>query len=257
MPQIKLKIKLTFLLLSLTSVLFAQEKINSTSTQIWGGYINSLRLNDKYSLWNDIHYVPESFIIVRHGISAHLTDQIIVTAGYAWLETAVPALNNQLKRFEHRPWGQLMLNLPVGEKYSIHHRVRYDYRIRQSLELGIPTNSFTPYHRVRFMTSIRRPIKGNKLGNKIPFVNIGNELLVNFGDAIVFNHFDQNRFWVMAGMQLNSVTFQLGYMHRFVQGRAGNEFNTYHTPVLWITHTLYKKKSKDESPPEDLLHREP
>lgn len=243
-----------FFSLSATPCMLAQEKNVAQGTQVWGGYISSVRLHPKFSLWNDIHYVPESFLILRHGLSIHLTNQISATGGYAWLHTAVAAQNNRLSRFEHRPWGQLMVNLPVGEKYQIHHRIRYDYRIRQAMLDGIPQqDDFRAYHRLRLMTSFRRPLIGQKLGDRIPFLTVGNELLVNFGKQITFNHFDQNRFWIMAGIQASPFTIQLGYMHRFVQGSSGYDFAIYHTPVLWVTHAMNSKGQLQEK----LLHRDP
>jgi hypothetical protein len=240
--------------LGLVPSLQAQEKQVVQSSQIWGGYISSIRISSKFSLWNDLHYVPESFFIMRHGLSVHLTDQITATGGYAWLNTAVAAQDNRLRRFEHRPWLQVMINLPIGEKYQISHRIRYDYRIRQAMLEGLPQEGeYIAYHRLRLMTSLRRPLVGQRLGNRIPYLTVGNELLVNFGKAITFNHFDQNRFWLMAGIQFSPLTIQFGYMHRFVQGASGYEFAVYHTPVLWITHGINSKGRAVEK----MLHRDP
>jgi hypothetical protein len=233
----------------------AQRTVNNSS-QLWGGYIHSLRLNNNYSVWNDLHYVPESFFILRHGFTYHASKEVSVTAGYAWLQTAVASQNNRLQRFEHRPWAQLMVNLPVGVKYSIHHRVRYDYRIRERMEAGLPQDDFIGYHRVRFMTSIRRPLKGNTLGNKVPYLNLGNEILVNFGRPINTDHFDQNRIWLMVGMQYDIFNVQLGYMNRYTSTSNPLVYNNFHTIVLWITHAAKRKKNPAVDR-QDLLHREP
>lgn len=244
-----------FFLVITVNLVNAQKQIDS-GPQAWVGYINSIRLNKNYSLWNDLHFVPQSFFILRHGFTYHASQEVSFTAGYAWLETAVAASNYKLQRFEYRPWAQMMVNLPVGTKYSIHHRVRYDYRIRQRMELGLPQNDFSPYHRLRFMSSVRRPLKGSSFGNKIPYVNIGNEILVNFGRPINTDHFDQNRFWLMLGMQYDQFNLQLGYMNRYTSTLNPNVYNNYHSLVLWITHAI-KRKNMPNDDREDLLHREP
>src|SRR5690606_29034056 len=102
-----------FLLVLLSSGVFAQNKIHSHNAQYWGGYITSTRIHSKLSLWNDAHYVPGSFFIGRHGLSVHLNEQITATGGYAWLFLS-PSFSDNLMRAEHRPWAQMVFNFSVG-----------------------------------------------------------------------------------------------------------------------------------------------
>ena len=231
----------------------------SHSEQVWGGYMTSVRLNDKWALWNDAHYVPTSFWINRHGFSYMFTERIVGTFGYAWLSTATGA-TDKLVREEHRPWGQINFLFPINETYSFNHRFRYDYRIREDLEGGMPINgSYTGYSRLRFMTSLRRPLIGSKLASNRPFISLNNEILVNFGQAIEWNYFDQNRAWINVGYQYQNFTFQVGYMHRFVQFGQVGHMATYHTLLFWVTHAMDVRNKKGRKQYEDtqLLHREP
>ncbi len=233
----------------------------TASEQIWGGYMTSIRLDKKWALWNDVHYVPTSFWINRHGLSYMFTEKIVGTFGYAWLATATSA-SQDLVRYEHRPWGQINFLFPINATYSFNHRFRYDYRFRETIisGLGIPEKgNFNGYHRLRFMTSLRRPLIGSKLASNKPFISINNEILVNFGESITFNYFDQNRTWVNVGYQYKNFTFQVGYMYRFVQlGQAG-QMAAYHTGLLWITHAMDVRNKKGILKEQDaqLLHREP
>jgi hypothetical protein len=64
-------IKLIVLSLLFSVNVLAQTKTHINRLQFWGGYITSVRIHSKLSLWNDAHYVPQSFFIGRHGLSVH------------------------------------------------------------------------------------------------------------------------------------------------------------------------------------------
>ncbi|MBC8882713.1 hypothetical protein H9X57_02855 [Flavobacterium piscinae] len=61
------------LLLSATSI--SQNKITENQ-QIWLGYITQTKLSNHLSWWNDAHWVPESFGLVRTGITYHFGKKI-------------------------------------------------------------------------------------------------------------------------------------------------------------------------------------
>ncbi|MFN4298130.1 MAG: DUF2490 domain-containing protein [Thermaurantimonas sp.] len=220
--------------------------------------MSSIKLSERISIWNDLHYVPESFFIYRTGLSWHFTPQVVGTAGYAFLNTS-PIVDGLLARSEHRPWGQLVFNFKIGEAAQFNHRVRYDYRIRQSVLAGeILDGEWVANHRLRFMSSLRFPLVGRSLGNYKPFFSINNEILFNFGKNIIWNYFDQNRSWINFGYQIPNATFQLGYMLRWVQGSTPGNVTYYHTALFWVTHVIDSRKHKPLKEPEnELLHREP
>jgi len=235
--------------------LFGQEKTYQSANQYWAGYISSIRISSTYSLWNDFHYVPDAFFIGRHGVTKHLNDEISITAGYAWLFlSGVPSSN--LNRMEHRPWAQFLLNLPVGKKYQIHHRVRYDARFRELIQDDMIGPDFGFNHRLRFMSSIRRPLRGLILGKKVPFITFGNEVLINFGREIRGNYLDQNRTWIMVGYEVKNATFQFGYMYRYIPQYVLNSANRMHTITLWVSQAFITRNARAKKI-EELLHRDP
>jgi len=218
----------------------------------WMGYISSYPLSGKLSLWNDAHWVDRSFFLGRHGISWFPASHLGFTGGYAWLFTGVgdpPAL----RRFEHRPWGQVTWsgNLPKG--HALHFRYRHDLRLRQRLDMGNPQSDFVQNQRLRLMVGIRRPLKGHTLEGRVPFLGLGNEVLLNAGPATGFG-LDQNRTWLLFGVASGPVTFQYGYMARFVPGVQDRLF---HHITLWVSHTLRKRNVVTPEVHEELLHREP
>ena len=62
-----------------TKQLFAQQTVTSQN-QIWLGFMTSTMLNNKYSIWNDIHLVPAGFFLLRTGLTRDMKP-FNVTAG--------------------------------------------------------------------------------------------------------------------------------------------------------------------------------
>lgn len=70
--------------------------------QLWLGWMTSGKISDKISLWNDFHYVPETFLVLRTGISYHVLPNFTVTGGYAYLNLPTISDDIKLNRTEHR-----------------------------------------------------------------------------------------------------------------------------------------------------------
>jgi hypothetical protein len=212
---------------------FAQPKQVTTDEQVWVGYMTSVQFAKNYSLWNDFHFVPTGFGVVRTGVTRHFAKGAF-TAGLARLWLPAPGSENSLTRKEWRPWGQIQFVLPVDARHVLTQRLRYDARYKQSIRQGaLQENTFDFNHRVRWLVSFRRNFSTPSTSWQ-PFVSLNNEVLLNFGRTITYNTFDQNRISVMAGIQHKGFQVQLGYMSRFVQ-TGERQFSNFHTGVLWIT----------------------
>lgn len=220
--------------------------------QGWVGIMTNGRLSEKWGLWNDFHYVPGAFGVVRTGLSYRVLPELTLTGGYAQLWLSAPAAGG-LPRAERRPWGQLVVNHKVSPRLFMANRIRYDMRYRQSLEAGSPADGFDFNHRLRFLVSMRWPFKGYEIKGGTPFFNLSNEVLVNFGEQILTNHFDQNRLWATLGWQLGNLTLQSGYMLRYVQLAGPMQYQRNHTLLLWLTWNFDFRKLGEA----DLLYRQP
>lgn len=231
-------------LLQFSPVLHAQTKTNLHKAQLWLGYMSSARIGKKISLWNDAHYASDNFIIGRHGLSYHFNNQVIVTGGYAWLFLST-SFSDRLARAEHRPWGQALFVSSIGSAWQVHQRIRYDARFRQTIEDGAIGDGYTFNHRLRYMFSIRRSLDGKILGNRQPFVSMNNEVLINFGKNIYQNNLDQFRATLMAGYTLDNLTFQFGYMYRYVPLAAPYTYRHFHGITLWVNQQFKTKWQQD------------
>mgnify|MGYP000846168500 CR=1 FL=1 len=253
------RLLLAFCIFTAVGSAHAVTRTDDVSGQYWLGYITSYRFSEKNSLWNDWHLVPGSFFVSRHGLTRHLSQQVSVTGGYAWGFLTTPGSGSErLDRFEHRPWAQLLMNIPLGTKYTFSNRIRYESRFRQNVTNGETDTGFVFNHRVRFMLAFRRPLTGLRLWDETPFVVVGKEFLLNFAPQITGNQLDQTRTWLMLGYQTGKITLQGGYMYRYVPSTTPATFNHYHTAVLWVTHAFGGAKPAESTQDhDDLLHRDP
>lgn len=229
----------------------AQKEITHQQ-QYWLAYMTSARISDNLSIWNDFHYVPEAFGVLRTGLSMHLfNSKAIVTGGYAFLGLAAGSITTDLKRNEHRPWGQVVFANQLTPHLQLVQRIRYDARFRQTIEAGELIDNYDFNHRIRFLVSLRQRIPqwSNQYGT--PFFGVTNETLVNFGDPIVYNSLDQFRTWATVGWQKNGLNFQMGYMSRFVQLPVGNKYVHNHHLLIWLTQSFDLRKDKSKAAPKE------
>ncbi len=240
----------------LTSKLKAQSDVINNE-QVWLGYMTSAQISEKYFLWNDYHYVPDGFFVARTGLTRRFFSNLDVTAGYAYLNLPVVSDGIDLNRNEHRPWAQMVVNHKVSSKLYMTNRLRYDMRYRQDFGRGELFDSFSFNHRVRLLIGLRIPLYGEKIMNGTPFLNISNEILMNYGNNVTSpNYLDQNRFWVNLGWQFSDLSIQMGYMNRFVQPPTGDNMIRNHTLVIWVTQSFDLRKKK-EVKKEESIYRAP
>lgn len=226
--------------------LFSQEKINQNEEQIWLGYMTSVKLNNHFSVWNDVHLATDNFFLARHGLTYHASKQVAITGGFAWgyLSTSN---SDQLTRNEQRPWVQIMFTSQLGEGWQTQQRIRYDARFREKLANGeVIDGEYGFNHRLRYMFNIRKTLDGKPFNSKSIFLSLNNEILVNFGKEITKNNLDQFRASLLLGKSFDQMTFQLGYMYRFVPQSAANTYKHYHGLTLWINHNFKTKQGKEE-----------
>lgn len=240
------------LTLALAPSAHAQEKNVLEQGQVWLGYMTQARVSDQFSLWNDLHLVPGGFYVLRTGLTYHLGEDVSATAGYAFLGLPVARVTPSLERTEHRPWGQLVYTSRFAGQWRFMHRVRYDARFRRNVVDGQLAPGFGFNHRIRFLFTFRRDLPSLTFGDRwVPYVSVGNEVLLNFGAGVVYDHLDQNRVNVGFGVGKRGLALQVGYMNRYVQLATGRDLVMNHTALLWVFHNfdLRSDSSGPKEPP--------
>ncbi len=224
---------------------YAQSQKNVTHTyQTWLGYMTSAAFSDKWSLWNDAHFVfNNGFFIYRTGLTYNFP-KAAITGGYAYARLPIGGDGKGLSRQEHRPWAQLVFNIPLAHNFSLTERVRYDARFRQNVANGHTTSGYNFVNRVRFQINLRKSFPQWSFHGNEPFTAIADEVLVNFGKNVVNNSFDQNRISLMVGLKRKNIQYMLGYMNRYVESANGHDYTSNNTLCLWVIQKFSFRKNK-------------
>lgn len=227
----------------------AQKTVNEDE-QLWLAVFNQTRFTDRWGAWADLHlrfregFVGEAGLgIGRVGLTYYLTDDVRLTGAYAYIHHFPADGHQNIARPEHRPWQQVQW-FTRWPKVRLMQWIRLEERfLRKTLndnELG------DGYHfnwRTRFSAALFVPLtkKGFAPGGW-QFV-LNDELFVNFGDKIVYNHFDQNRLFGGLVYQATAHSqLQFGYMNVYQQLAAGNTFRNLHTARIFYFHNLDLRK---------------
>jgi hypothetical protein len=238
---------------SLFSVpVLAQDKFTSTYEQIWLAYLNQTRFSDKWGLWADVHLrTDDDFVkglssgIIRLGATYYIKDQVRATLGYAYINQFPGDDRQNISVPEHRPWQQLQW-FGGSQRIRTMQYLRLEQRYRRKLlnddELG---EGYNFNFRVRYNYMIQWAI-GSRPFQKGTFSAVLNdEIHINFGNEIVYNYFDQNRFF--AGFHYfptETTTLQFGYLNVFLQTAAGNQYRLTHAVRLFFFQNLDFRKKK-------------
>ena len=168
------------------------------------------KLNDKWSIHSEKqyrYYSASAFdleqLLLRTGLNYHLTDQLWLTAGYAYIPSYDYASDQKfLEITERRIWQQVLKTHFFG-------KIKFEHRFR--LEQRWVNNDYR--NRTRYRLMLFYPLNSEKIEKGSLFVGLYNEIFLNTTKQA----FDRNRFYGALGYQLNkAVNGQLGLLHQQV-----------------------------------------
>ncbi|MEJ7643685.1 MAG: DUF2490 domain-containing protein [Chryseolinea sp.] len=228
----------------------AQTKNTETREQTWFGYFNQTRFTKRSGLWVDLHFrLTNNFLeqknlsIIRAGYTYYLTDQVSLTAGYAYA-TQYGLSEGQPDAPEHRPWQQIQW-VEKKRGFSMMQGFRVEERFRSQIENNTLSGDYNFNWRFRYGISFTIPLKGHEVKAKTPFLLLNDQLLINAGKNILYNYFDQNRLFAGLGYQFTShLNAQVGYMYAFQQLAAGNSYANIHAIRLFVLHNIDLRHSQ-------------
>ena len=221
-------------------------------TQLWLGFFNQSRYSKRLGSWIDVHYRrTDDFIdkplqfIIRGAGTYYIKDNFRFMAGYAYARH-FPARTVTVTRHEHRPWQQLWWS-QKHNGINTQQRLRLEERFISKVSNNQVVNGFTFHFRLTYNLTLFIPLKGLDIVAKTPFIVISDEIMINMGKRIIYNYFDQNRFFAGFGYQFtNNLNMQLGYMNSFQQEFSGNNYLRNHTIRCFVYHTLdFRKKESN------------
>jgi len=237
-------------LLVMCMCLQAQTKQTEEVQQIWAGYMNQTRLSAKWGVWADVHLrTKESFAtglsqgILRLGITRYLSDDLKLTAGYAYVNHFPADNHKNISQPEHRPWQQIQWHTKYP-KVRLMQLLRLEERWRRKiLNDDALADGYHFNFRFRYNFMAQFPLSKKRFEPRTLSLVLNDEVHINFGKQIVYNYFDQNRFFTGFNYHLNKHdNLQFGYMYLFQQLAGGNRYRNNHAARVFYFHNLDLRK---------------
>ena len=253
MVKVKLAMRLLYTFFSVLVISFlavqssdaqSVEKEIHHREQLWLGYFNQTRLTNKIGFWVDVHYrQTDNFInrpfqfLFRPALTFFIKDNLRCNLGYAFVNH-FPAKGLDTSRPEHRTWQQIWWNQKYPGLTTLQW-LRFEQRFNRKIANDVLEDGYNFNYRLRYNMSFFIPLRGKEMAAKTPFLAVMNEIFLNFGDKILYNTFDQNRFFAGVGYQFTShMNAQLGYMNIFQQEAVGNKYMSTNAVRLFFFHSL-------------------
>ncbi len=233
-----------FIILSYLNQVGAQTAITSKQvnkqSQAWLSINSTIRFSKKWGMVADAHYkstdfmAKPSFYFLRTGVNYWLKDNISFTLGIAKLWSVPTTANGQHYAVENRIYQQIQIATKLG-KMNILNRLRNEQRWQEKIVNDQFTGEYKFTDRIRYLFSIATPFFKNP---HYPSLVLSDEILIQMGKEVVYNTFDQNRFFIGLRQPINhNLSFDIGYMEVFQQKASGYQYNKNQTLRLFFYYT--------------------
>lgn len=229
----------------ISSQLFGQANITHQSLY-WTRYYNQLSLNSKLTWHNEIdmrRFMDNSnlhHVIAHSHIHYKITPNFDIAAGITYSRQS-PQFSDATSTLvipEIRTFQEITQSQTLGKRVILSHRFRLDERfIRKNNGIELLEGSDFNF---RFRYRPQLVINLSKLESKTQTnLKIADELMVNFGGEIVYNHFDQNRVYIALEKVLSkNFSVEMGYLHWYQQRASGKDFFDRNIMRLTILHKM-------------------
>ena len=242
----KYLIAFTFTLQLFSATAFCQKKIEH-NTYTWVSINSNLFVNKHWFIMADVHlrennfFSSTSFIFGRVGLGYQVDNKLSFVAGYGNLLASPTTAGWTTKADEDRLFEQVILSSEY-KKIKLLQRIRNEQRWQDVIVEDKKASSRKFTDRVRYLLNATIPVFKNK---KLPQLVIGDELALNFGKAVIYNTFDQNRLFFGIKQSITpSLGFDAGYMNILQQKSTGNSYINGDVMRLFFYYTLRPKKIK-------------
>lgn len=234
----KFRMLIFFSIIPLLSISQVQnEKVIAHQQQTWISLNNLITFDNNWGFLADFHirrndFVDaDSFYLIR-GAAAYVTENKQLLAlgyGHMWLAPSNP--NWDTFSNEDMIYQLYQFNSKIGNA-SVLHSFRNEQRWQQIIVNDAWTGDKRFTNRTRYLISFDIPIFKKKT---LPRLAISDEILIQFGKEVVYNTFDQNRFFIGIRQSISpKLNFDFGYMNVYQQKRSGYQYDMNHTLRLFF-----------------------
>lgn len=222
-----------FLMFSLISAIATgqtnyHEKQVTQYNQSWVSLISNLRFTEHWGLMADLQaskqgfFKDDSYYLVRVGAVNWINGKYPVAYGISqtWIapKEGYNTWSNDFKTYQQ--W----TSLHQEGLFSILHRIRVEQRWREVVVDDQKTGTKLFSIRLRYQAGFEAKVFKS---NKLPVISASDELIVQFGKDVVYNAFDQNRFFIGLKQRISSaLSFDIGYMNVFQQKTTGYQYDS-------------------------------
>ena len=199
--------------------------------ETWLDYLNQNRYSDHWGQWLDVQLkLIDGFTHDKNageytaGASYFANPHFKYTAAFTYVD-AYPNSAHSDHVAELRPWAMVQLN--TSNNYSKWLQwIRVEERFKETIQNKLATGNYDQSTRLRYYALAQFPLNHEHKYEKgtLSFVT-SEELYLNFGKNIVYNTFDQNRFFVGFYYYINKDNIlQLGYTNLFQKYNALDKY---------------------------------
>ncbi len=235
-----LRCYLVFILfLNLNSVV-AQTKSVEHQDLLWTRYLVNFEVDEKWTPFLDVEERMYMFPFRQHqflpsiGVNYQLNSGFSLTPALLYFEMITPQDPDAITKAIQREWRpQLALNF----KHNIT-STRLTFLSRFKSELRFKKRSTENDYKYRLLRLRMRMGLSYQINEKYT-AKVLEEILINAGDQLVYNVFDQNRLSAEIAYQLSpKFKFITGYMYWFQQRASGVDFFSRDIIYFTLKHNL-------------------
>lgn len=230
-----------FFVLGSCTLLRSQSRQVSYQSLYWVRYYNQLNISPKWTWHNEFdnrrffegntqhHFISHTHLHYRF----HPNVEAALGLTYSRQSPQFPHTPNRLVIPEIRPFQEIILTTPFTKRFSLSQRLRIDERFIHH------NNSSTLLEGYNFNWRFRYRLQAtfllSKIGAKHPTgLKVSDELMVSAGKNIVFNYFDQNRFYVGIEHSFTKhFALEMGYLRWYQQRNTG--FQVFSRDIVRLT----------------------
>ncbi len=220
------------------------EKIINNTSEVWLGAYTKYRIREKLFYYGEYHFRRREFmsemaqIYLRFGLAFVVNKNLEITVGVVNPYYFAPdgGKEGQDKVVpQYRGWQQFLFIVPF-ERLKIYHQLRTEQRWRRDYEKG---SDFHLDFRFRYKISAYYPLNMMHLDKGAIFLSTYNEIFIQAGKRIIYNHFEDNRFFLGLGYILNDqLQFQTGYQWSFRHENSPFIYQNRHIFRLSVYHNF-------------------
>jgi hypothetical protein len=237
------------------------EKDITHTSGLWLGTYTKYRLSKRMFYYGEYHYRRRNAFVkdmaqiyLRFGTTYLASKKFEITTGFVtpiyWApDQSADGIDRVVMQF--RFWEQFLFVQAIG-RAKIYHQIRFEQRWRRKYEIGSP---FTLTYRFRYKFSTYIPLNHDHLVPKTLFFSFYDEIFIQAGKEIIYNHMEDNRMFIGLGYIFNeNFQMQAGYMWTYRHNKSPFAFEHRHIPRVSLYHNLnFHKRSVDKKKEKVLI----